>query len=111
MVVLKQFMGAREGKKFMESLDEPTAHALAKLIYYSLAMAVVPIVTYQMSERFVAKKLSDVYQTKFLEDTKTCSGLFAVLSVQCVLVMYVVSALRENSRMETTSATTAKKKS
>jgi hypothetical protein len=40
--------------------------------------------------------LYEKYGTEFLENPTTCSGLFAILSVQVVLVMYVISALKED---------------
>ena len=67
-----------------------------KLIYYSAAMIVTPLVTYNLSMTRFVPYLYEKYGTEFLENPTTCSGLFAILSVQVVLVMYVISALRED---------------
>ena len=84
-------------KRIEELASEPTtAKALVKLIYYSAAMIVTPLVTYNLSMTRFVPYLYEKYGTEFLENPTTCSGLFAILSVQVVLVMYVISALRED---------------
>jgi len=95
----------RRGKvaKRIEELasDPQTASAMAKLIYYSAAMVVAPLVTYDVSMKRFVPYLYEKYGTEFLENPTTCSGLLAILSVQVVLVMYVISALREGSSRST----------
>jgi hypothetical protein len=62
---------------------------------------VAPLVTYDVSMKRFVPYLYEKYGTEFLENPTTCSGLLAILSVQFVLVMYVISALREGSSRST----------
>ena len=97
-------------KRVEEFASEPsTANALAKLIYYSAAMVVTPLVTYNVSMKRFVPCLFEKYGTEFLENPTTCSGLLAILSVQVVLAMYVISALRESSGGSSSSSQAKKR--
>lgn len=71
--------------------------ALGRLGWFTCALAAVPYATYKITRRTVCPAAYEAYGAAFLATESgraTCAGLFAVISVNVVLLAYVAAALR-----------------
>jgi len=71
--------------------------ALGRLGWFTCALAAAPYATYKITRRTVCPAAYEAYGAAFLATESgraTCAGLFAVISVNVVLLAYVAAALR-----------------
>ena len=71
--------------------------ALRRLGWFTAALAAVPYATYKTTLRTTCPAAYERYGATFLATESgraTCSGMFAIVAVNVVLLLYVASALR-----------------
>ena len=85
--------------------------ALGRLGWFTCALAAAPSATFAFARRTVCLAAYEAYGAGFLATESgraTCAGLFAVISVNVVLLAYVATAVFYGGEDEATDAQTKK---